>query len=263
MRHRLKWLALIFFGVVVWFFAFPNDVLAKNVRTIEVTDGQVANINLALGYSTIIEFPTKPSSAVLGDQDAFKLEYVGKGITIKPLIPNVKSNLFVFTEYDRFNCTLRTVSPSEVDYIVRVKNKRSEPSQLKGKREKPPRLIHINRAATHEGIKLKVRSIKKFSNGFDEVLFEISSKDKDYDFSARSLGLKSGSEYLVIENLYLESASLVPKKTILGKLIFRSMQSPVSLIFAVPSTTKKEKVYRLAVLLKPQTKEVKLDETKK
>src|SRR5260221_731277 len=95
----------------------PLDSYAKNLRQLQFNENQVAEIHTALGFSTILEFPSRPISAVLGDQDSFKLEYVGNSITIKPLVAHAKSNLFVFTEFERFNCTLRAGSSDDVDYV--------------------------------------------------------------------------------------------------------------------------------------------------
>ena len=80
------------------------------------------DIRTSPGFSTILQFDAKPTSVVLGDQDSFKIEYVGNSLTIKPLREGVKTNLFVFTDYDRFN--FRLVSgQSNADYVVKVRRK--------------------------------------------------------------------------------------------------------------------------------------------
>ena len=76
-------------GIILLLFARPT--LAASIREIKGTTRSLIAIQTAIGFSTILEFQSKPLSAVLGDQDGFKLEYVGNSITLKPLIHGAKS----------------------------------------------------------------------------------------------------------------------------------------------------------------------------
>jgi len=104
------------------FALFSIHALGGIIHEVQCSSNKLIPIHTALGFSTILEFESKPTSAVLGDQDGIKLEYVGNSITLKPLIGGSHTNLFVFTEIDRYNFTIQTRSSSLVAYIVRIKS---------------------------------------------------------------------------------------------------------------------------------------------
>ena len=236
------------FVLICMIYSFES--YAKTVRTVEADESKVVLINTALGYSTIMEFTSKPLSAVLGDQDAFKIEYVGNSITLKPLLSRAQSNLFVFTEYDRFNCTLRTVAPAEVDYIVKV----SAPSRgypvladSAGILPAPTRSVthsrKVQKTAIWHGYALRVRSVAeiKGENSRTVTVYEVelSSKKVQYAFSAGAIGVKQSDHFIPIESLFLDSAELNPGKLpVHGKIVILNADyqpgRPLSILFAVP-----------------------------
>lgn len=241
---------------------YPVDNYAKTVKQIEADENKVIGINTALGYSTIIELSSKPISAVLGDQDAFKLEYVGNSITVKPLIPGAKSNLFIFTEYDRFNCTLRTTAPGEVDYIVKLR-RRVESNAIVpiNTADRTPKIASqaINRFSIFDGYRLKVVSLDRIeettqSRAATVISIELSSLRKNYSFSGAALGVKQGGKFVTIESLYLDALQIGPKLPIVrGKIVLLEGEfrrnSPLSVIFAVSAQKSKSKARRLEVLI--------------
>jgi hypothetical protein len=229
---------------------------ANTIRKVDADENRVAVVHTAMGFSTILEFPTKPSSAVLGDQDAFKIEYVGNSITVKPLIPGATSNLFVFTEYHRFNCTLKTGNRTEVDYIVNIVP--SETHQETTIASHDPHEIILNHSSQFKGFELRVISILPPASRDDPraaevVRFELKSKDKKYAFSPASVGVKQGGQFLDLESIYLDAMELHPGKAITGKLVVlnqdRIAHGPLELVFAVPGGNKKEKTHLLVVSL--------------
>ena len=122
----MKWFLFVLFLLLL--VAFPIARAQSGIhktRVVTTTENDVTPIHTAMGYSTILQFDAKPTTAVLGDQDAFRVEYVGQSLTIKPLLRTAKTNLFVFTDYDRYNFQLGTVASNLADYIVKVQ-KRSE-----------------------------------------------------------------------------------------------------------------------------------------
>lgn len=48
------------------------------------------------GFSSILEFEEAPTQVVLGDQNLFLVERLGKSIVIKPLTPYATTNMFVY-----------------------------------------------------------------------------------------------------------------------------------------------------------------------
>ncbi|MBX2988873.1 MAG: TrbG/VirB9 family P-type conjugative transfer protein [Bdellovibrionaceae bacterium] len=88
------------------------------VRTVEVKKDQIVTVRTALGVATIIQVPDRPNSLVVGDQSAFKVEYLDQAITIKPLHGSARSNLYIYTDYGRFNVQLVSGPEISADYVI-------------------------------------------------------------------------------------------------------------------------------------------------
>ena len=251
------------------FFLLGFQAMGMPIKTIEIDDGKIVKINAALGYSTILEFNSKPVSAVLGDQDAFKLEFYKNNITIKPLIPHAKTNLFVFTEFDRFNCTILTGQPGDVDYIVRIKRKTQGPPTVVADQNRGAEIKvktkQINKVSSYLGFTLRVISVSYFqaqenSRGVTVVDFELSSRSKSYRFSPATLGVRQKNEYLNIESLSIDSFELRAKGVpVHGKIAVLNKDlrdvGPIEIIFAIPIQSKRSTkgVYRLSVVVGKST----------
>lgn len=99
---------------------------ATQVRRISVDEDQIIPIQTAVGIATIIQLPERPSSVVIGDLDSFKVEYLDKAITVKPLHEKAKSNLYLYTDWKRYNVMLSTGLQSAADYVVYLKPRVNE-----------------------------------------------------------------------------------------------------------------------------------------
>jgi hypothetical protein len=226
-------------------------VHAGPVKQIELADSDVATIHTAVGFSTLIEFPAKPNNVVLGDQDSFKVEYIGNSITVKPLNPRGKSNLFVFTEFGRFNLVLVSGANGDADYLVKVRPA-GEPKETL-----PPKPLLLNRSASFQGFCLKVLSwtplAKKSANdALMTIEFEISSKKSAYTFDPRALGIVQNRQFMSIESLLVDSTQILPGQLpVRGRMTLKRADLlsdfPLKLVFAVP--TKKSTVFRITVLV--------------
>lgn len=97
------------------------------VRKVEVVGDQVVTVRTATNIATIIQVPDKPNSLVVGDQNSFKVEYLDRAITIKPLHSRARSNLFIYTDSRRFNVQLVTEGEAAADYVVYLENVRKPP----------------------------------------------------------------------------------------------------------------------------------------
>ena len=118
----------------IWIFlvVVPFASLAsERVRHIIVQKDQIITVRTAIGIATIIQVPDRPNSVVVGDQEAFKVEYLDQAITIKPLHGAAKSNLYVYTEWRRFNVQLITGSESVADYVVYLDNQKEKPIEVR------------------------------------------------------------------------------------------------------------------------------------
>ena len=69
-------------------------------------------------------------NVVLGDQTAFRVEFINDSITLKPLRSGAKSNIFIFTDNDRFNLTVKSGSVALVDYVIRIRRIYSDPQKV-------------------------------------------------------------------------------------------------------------------------------------
>jgi hypothetical protein len=98
--------------------AWAADTSAQRIRKLHLKRDEIAQVRTAVGIATLIQVPDRPTSVVLGDTNAFKVEYLENAITIKPLGHSAKSNLYVYTESRRFNVSLVTVPIPSADYIV-------------------------------------------------------------------------------------------------------------------------------------------------
>jgi Conjugal transfer protein len=219
------------FVVVTAFFCVSIPSEAKPTRTVVLDDNEVAVIRTEIGYSTIIQFDSKPTSAVLGDQDAFKVEYVGNSLTVKPVMPSSRTNLFAFTDYDRFNFKLETTRGADVDYLVKVKRKRSVPVpdfSSGGPAEEAPHLAkkRLNLSSKAQGLTVSVSEVAYSKpDGVFVVSFALGldskSSAKPLVFEPGDIEVSQGKNSIAIENLYLESLALIPRKKVQGKLLIR------------------------------------------
>ncbi len=112
--------------LAVLFLSLLAHADAALVRKFEVKTDQIVIVKTAIGVATIIQVPDRPTSLVVGDSEAFKIEYLDQAITIKPLRSNAKSNLYIYTDWRRFNVQLVTSSESAADYIVYLNAKQEK-----------------------------------------------------------------------------------------------------------------------------------------
>ncbi len=107
---------------LLFFLLFPISLAANPARKIIVRKDEVVTVKTALGIATIIQVPDQPTSVVLGDSAAFKVEYLNQAITIKPLHGRATSNLYIHTDYNRYSVKLVTGAQSSADYVVYLKS---------------------------------------------------------------------------------------------------------------------------------------------
>lgn len=106
------------------FITFPAS--AGKVNTMVLKDQEIGLIRTAIDISTAIYFDSRPNNAIVGAQDAYKVEFIKNFVTVKPVIPNVRTNLLVFTDKDVFHFNLVTGPKSKANEIVKVTRKDTE-----------------------------------------------------------------------------------------------------------------------------------------
>jgi hypothetical protein len=105
-------------GILTLLITFQASAGTQRVRRVLAPPDQIVTVKTAIGIATIIQVPDRPNSLVVGDTEAFKVEYLDQAITIKPLHAGAKSNLYIYTDYRRFNVQLITGAEAAADYVV-------------------------------------------------------------------------------------------------------------------------------------------------
>ena len=101
----------------------PSVQAMNSIRTVAASRTEVVTIHTAIGFSTLLEFDVRPKGVIVGDQDAFKVEYTSMGIALKPLVKKAKTNLLVTTEYGDFRFLILSGSVTAADFVVKVQSR--------------------------------------------------------------------------------------------------------------------------------------------
>ena len=214
-----------------------NNAWGSKVRHVEVSKDEIVSVRTSIGIATIIQVPDRPNSVVVGDQDSFKVEYLDQAITIKPLVGGARSNLYVYTDYRRFNIELITGPQSVADYVVYLK-------QPKVKKTDPVSWKRFSNSLTNDSIKLEVKRLGVFGNEMLLVEFNLSSTKK-ITFKPEWLWLIQSGEIRPIHNLVLNRLDLLPGKKISGLMQIR--KSDISPFEAFKLEIKRERTTYLTL----------------
>jgi hypothetical protein len=186
----------------------------ERIRTVQVKRDEIVTIKTAINVATIIQVPDPPTSLVVGDSSAFKVEYLDQAITIKPLHRSAKTNLYIYTEFRRFDVSLVSVPESAADYVVYLKqfqDSKKEPSNIKWKT--------IGRSFNHDGLSFRVKRIGR-AEKTGLVEFEVSSSSLKKIDPAIFWLTHRGKTY-EIEKLVLSAVDIEPKSTVSGLISFK------------------------------------------
>lgn len=216
---------------LVTFFAF-SEVFGQSqrVRRIELKNDQIAQVKTALGIATIIQVPDSPNSVVVGNSEAFKVEYLDQAITIKPLFSGARSNLYIYTNYRRYNVELISVNSSEANYIVYLEGVKSSSQTkkpdtkmtVKPIRSVEPYLVGINwfelnKSLQNDEVKLIIKRVGLSANNV--VLFDFTmTASQKIEIKPENLSINQNKKIVTIHNLFLSSLKIDPQKPITGTL---------------------------------------------
>lgn len=212
----MKWHFLIIVTAILlscFHFAF-----AKGIRTLTLSENDVAQVRVSLGYSTLLQFDSRPNQVIVGDQDSFKVEYAGNSIAIKPVLSGVSTNLFIVTDYDKFNFRISSGQGFEPDYILRVKRKKELPQ------ESSSGLITrmVNASTERSGVALKLISVASTKSNTAMIYsFEVAAKDQKFTFQPGDFEVTQAGRSLPIENIYLERLELSKGQKAYGMILIR------------------------------------------
>jgi hypothetical protein len=195
----------------------------KRVRKIHLKRDDIALVHTAVGIATLIQVPDRPTSVVLGDTNAFKIEYLESAITLKPLSHASKSNLYIYTEARRFNVTLETGQNASADYVVYLDSE--------SKIETPPkepqehwRLVHIEKSS-HD----LTLTIHRLGTVGDLLMVDFSlSATKAFSFQPGWIWLTQTGKTVPIQSLSLSGVNLSPQTAIQGLITLRRSDIPLA-----------------------------------
>jgi hypothetical protein len=220
---------------------------AKSSRTVHLVEGEMAPIYVEPGYSTLLKFDSHPEPGLIGDQDAFKVEYMKNIVAIKPLMPRGKSNLFVFTKDGQFGFQLIS-SHGKHDNVVYVGARKTSgpigPTAAKSAIAIDDLLTKkIMKSAKLGSLNVTLESIATPTSRSTIIMKvrveqQLAGKMKPRKLEAGAFSLMQGANNIKIENVFLENKSRTERDV-----------CSTALILARASDFKKSKISKLVVRL--------------
>lgn len=184
-----------------------------SVRSVVLKGDELLTVKTALGIATIVQVPTPIQSAIIGDQSGFRIEYLDRAVTIKPLRYGAKTNLYLLTEPRRFNLRLVTLSQDVADYVVYVR----EPGAAAPPVWRPLALSKTGKEAT-----LLLSRISMTPQGFLLIEGRFTSKTR-FPVKPEQIWVKQGKDSRTIQHLYLsDTAATKDRPVLLGLSINRT-----------------------------------------
>ncbi len=206
---KKKVLTLLIFLLLAW-----NSETAQRVRRVPVQGDQIVTVKTSIGIATIIQVPDRPNSVVVGDQDSFKVEYLDQAITIKPIASGAKSNLYIYTDWKRFNVELISGIQASADYVVYLETPRNKP-QIATNKEHGVKWNNYRNQLRNDNLSLNIKRVGRSKDGIFLIEFEILSTNKE-TFKPDWIWLTQNNMTLPIHNLFMSSLTVSPHKAISG-----------------------------------------------
>lgn len=190
---------------------------AKPVRIVQMSEGDMAQVFVSPRFSTLIKFDAHPEPGLIGDQDAFKVEYMRNMVAIKPLVSKGKTNLFLFTKEGQFNFQLVAGSANHdnIVYVQRAVTPTSAKSLSIERAVVVDDLLtkKIGKTDTGSGMVLRLESIATPMSRSTVVLrfsveqkFSENKKSEVVALNRERILVTQGKNPLPIENTYLENS---------------------------------------------------------
>lgn len=195
-------------GLVLSTLVFANI----RVRRVAVIGDQIVTVHTAMGIATIIQVPDRPNSVVVGDQDAFKVEYLDQAITIKPLSGRAKSNLYVYTDWKRYNVQLVSGIEAIADYVVYLENPKED---VKTAKSSSVTWTTCKKSLKNDNLKLEVTRLGRAKDGVLLIEFLIRGSSKE-EIKPESIWIAQNGMIRPIQNLFLSAVEVLPSSPVSG-----------------------------------------------
>ena len=216
---KTKLLTFLVFSLLAW-----RSDATQRVRRVSVQGDQIVTVRTSIGIATIIQVPDRPNSVVVGDQDAFKVEYLDQAITIKPLSHGSKSNLYIYTDWKRFNVELVSGAEAVADYVVYLDNPKAKipDSTPSSKQDLGISWTNFKNVLKNESLQLDVKRLGRTKDGILLVEFNVTSKFRQ-PFKPEWVWLSQNGVTKPIHNLFLSSLEVSPQREISGVMQLREI----------------------------------------
>jgi hypothetical protein len=223
------WILAFHLACAVTSSVFAAELASSRVRKLHLKRDEIAQVHTALGIATLIQVPDRPTSVVLGDTNAFKVEYLENAITIKPLSHSSKSNLYIYTEGRRFNVSLVTLPLPSADYIVYLEPDVSAPDP---KREK---WRDYTAEKKNRDFTVTIMRLGR-SSDFLMIAFQVTAT-KAVKLKPEWIWLTQGGRTVAIQDLNLSGLEVMEKTPISGfaSLKVTDLKATQAILFEVRS----------------------------
>lgn len=199
-----RYLIILFIHIVA---LLLSTISFARIKTIAPKTDEIILVKTSLAIATIIQFPdsTSVQFPIIGDQSAFRIETIDKGITIKPLRYGAKTNLYLFTDKKRYNFRLATENQDQADYIIYIKSSdEAEPLHWKT----------IEKSVSNKELKLSLHNLTLTTDY--KLLLDLSIRvvDRDVKLLPESFWIYQDKESKVIHSLFLSDKTASQKKPV-------------------------------------------------
>lgn len=230
-----------FFALLLTGFMGVSPASAESrVRRVAVQADQIVTVRTAIGIATIIQVPDSPNSVVVGDQSAFKVEYLDRAITIKPLSFGAKSNLYVYTEWKRYNVQLVAGPESAADYIVYLDSPKKAP--LGG--ASGISWTNFTNHLRNESLRLTVNRLGRAKSRVLLVEFSVQAETRGA-FKPEWLWITQAGVVRPIQNLFVSSLEVKPNEPVSG--VIQVLSSDVNQDAPIRVELRREKLSYLTI----------------
>ena len=174
------------------------SVSFANIKNVTPKNDEIIEVKTALGIATIIQMPDSVQSAIIGDQSAYRIEYVDRAVTIKPLRASARTNLYLFTKERRFNLRLTVVPQNLAYYIIYIR---------KGDFGVGPQWTSVAQSASNSNIDLKLLKVGKTRDGFLLLNLSVTAK-KPLILEPDDFWVLQGESSRVLQSLFVSRKNL-------------------------------------------------------
>lgn len=196
----------IVFNIYAWAFLL-SQVSSAHIKTISPKNDEIILVKTSLAIATMIQFPdsTSVQFPIIGDQSAFRIETIDKGITIKPLRYGAKTNLYLFTDKKRYNFRLITEGQDQADYILYIKT--SENSEALSWRV-------IEKSVSNKELKLTIHKVSVTKD--NKIILDLSLQAINLDIKIlpENMWLYQDKESKIINSLFLSDKTATVRRPI-------------------------------------------------